>query len=165
MTTAARRTLDAAFTLLVVLVVILVVALKLVPAVTGLTPLTILTGSMTPDLPPGTLIYIDRETMPEPGQVATYLTATTPITHRVVETRNDFTGNDTEYIFRGDANLTDDPKAVPSGAVLGVMTVSVPALGFPAYILSRPIGIALTISLGLLLIGVRTLIPNKETAT
>lgn len=163
MTTVARG-IDLAFGLLVVLVITTLIALRLVPAMTGLQPLTILTGSMNPTLPPGSLIWVNREAMPQIDEMATYLTSTTPVTHRVVGIHPDITGWKTEYIFRGDANQTDDPKAIPAEAILGTVAASVPALGLPAYVLSQPIGIALTLSLGLLLLAVRSLIPtSKET--
>lgn len=160
---ALRLGLDTAFALLLVLVLALVITLRVVPAITGWVPLSILSGSMAPDIPQGSLIWVRQGAIPETGEVATYLTARTPVTHRVTEVRPDMTGQQNEYIFRGDANPTNDPKPVPSDAVIGVLAGSVPDLGYAAYILSQPIGMALSISLGLLLIAVRTLLPqNKE---
>lgn len=159
---ALRLGLDAAFVLLLVLVLALVIALRVIPALTGWVPLSILTGSMSPSLPPGSLIMIHKGAMPQTGDVATYLTSTTPVTHRVTGTQPDLSGWGTEYLFKGDANLTNDPKAVPSDAVLGVLAVSVPAFGYPAFLVSQPIGVFLIVSIGLLLLTLRSLLSPRK---
>jgi len=111
---------------------VLVVAV-LVPRLTGATAYTILTGSMRPGLPPGTLV-VAKPTDPgriRIGDVITFqLHSGQPevATHRVVGLGMTTKG---ERLFttRGDANGANDPAPVRAVQVRGVEWYSVPYLG------------------------------------
>ncbi|MGH4026076.1 MAG: hypothetical protein ACRDRV_15985 [Pseudonocardiaceae bacterium] len=62
-----RRVGGIAFGILVVGVVLLAGAVTLVPAITGATPLTVLSGSMAPALPAGSAQSADRGQRAGPG--------------------------------------------------------------------------------------------------
>ncbi|GAA4166212.1 hypothetical protein GCM10022286_30530 [Gryllotalpicola daejeonensis] len=119
---------------LLALIICLALAVIVVPRLTGSTTLTVLTGSMEPKLPPGTLLVVK----PEPidrihvGDVVTYEPnpndATTVISHRVTAIR---VGTDGSRVFtvKGDANNTADAP-VQSKQVVAVLWYSVPLLGW-----------------------------------
>jgi len=104
------------------------------PAATGATPLTVLTGSMEPTLPPGTLVVV-RPTPVEDiriGDVVTYqLEPGKPdvVSHRVIEVRSISSG-DVELITKGDNNGAADPNPVTPQQVRGTVWYSVPYVGW-----------------------------------
>jgi signal peptidase len=115
-------------------VLVLLALAVLVPRVGGATPYTILTGSMQPGLPPGTLVVVK----PVPaeriaiGSVITFQLdsgRSTVVTHRVVRVGIDGTG---ERVFstQGDANNAPDPDPVLPVQVKGEKWYSVPYLGY-----------------------------------
>lgn len=120
---------------LVILVVVAVIAVAvLIPRLGGATPYTIQTGSMRPDMPPGTLVVV-RPVDPEEIQVGSVITyqlesgRPTVVTHRVVG--QGFAGNG-ETLFRtqGDANDTPDREQVRPVQVVGEKWYAVPYLGY-----------------------------------
>ncbi len=104
-----------------------------VPRIVGATPYTILTGSMRPGLPPGTLVVarpvdVDRIGV---GDVITYQLRSgepTVVTHRVIAQGLDGLG---QPIFRtrGDANPSPDQAWVKPVQVKGRLWYAVPRLG------------------------------------
>lgn len=114
------------------LLAVLVVALA-VPRLTGATPYVVLTGSMTPDLSPGSLVVV-RPTAADDigvGSVLTYqLESGRPavVTHRVVSVRTGEDGH-LEWQTQGDANAGVDPTWVQEEQVRGTVWYSVPYLG------------------------------------
>jgi len=115
---------------------LLIVVLVLVPRIAGATPYTILTASMVPVLPPGTIV-VDR-TVPfssiAVGDVLTYqLRSGEPavVTHRVVGVNVEPDGSRT-LTMRGDANPSPDAGHIMSKQVRGVVWYSVPLVGYVA---------------------------------
>ena len=119
---------------LVLLVAALAVVLVVLPRATGSTPLTVLTSSMEPGLPPGTLLVV-RPTPVEQvkvGDVVTYQIASgrpEVITHRVTGIESAADG-DLRFVLQGDANDEPDPQAVRPEQVGGVLWYSVPLVGW-----------------------------------
>jgi signal peptidase I len=111
----------------------LVTVTVLVPRIGGATPYTILTGSMRPTMPPGTMVVI-RPVDPDRvrvGDVVTYqLRSGEPevVTHRVVSVGLDGTGHRV-FRTRGDANDAADPGWVKPVQLKGVRWYAVPYAG------------------------------------
>jgi signal peptidase len=112
----------------------LILMLVVVPRVTGSTPYTILTGSMVPVMPPGTIV-VDR---PEPfssikvGDVLTYQIASgeaAVVTHRVIGINVESDGSRT-LTMKGDANPSPDLRHIISKQVRGVVWYSIPYVGY-----------------------------------
>lgn len=108
----------------------------LIPAVSGSTPMTILTGSMQPTYPPGTLIIvqpIDAESIVIGDPITYQIESGKPevITHRVIEVRSESNGS-TSFITKGDNNDEADPKPVIPDQVKGTVWYSVPLIGYLA---------------------------------
>ncbi|WP_210506418.1 signal peptidase I [Naasia sp. SYSU D00057] len=105
-----------------------------VPAVTGSTPLAVLTGSMEPKLPVGTLVVV-RPTPPEQirlGDVITYqLEPGQPavVSHRVIEVHSISDGR-LEFVTQGDNNSAPDATPVQAAQVKGTVWYSLPLVGW-----------------------------------
>lgn len=106
----------------------------LVPRLGGATPYTVLTGSMAPGMPPGTLV-VAKPVDPEDigiGTVVTYqLESGKPavVTHRVVAVQQSVSG-ETTFTTQGDANDAPDEKPVRPVQIRGERWYSVPYLGY-----------------------------------
>lgn len=121
-----------AWTVILAVGAALVVAV-LVPRLVGATPYTVLTGSMRPELPPGTLVVVRPVGMDDisVGDTITYqLRSREPavVTHRVVGSgvRADGTA---VLTTRGDANQVADARPVRQEQVRGRVWYAVPHLG------------------------------------
>lgn len=106
----------------------------IVPALVGGTALTVLTQSMEPRLPPGTLIIIRPIPIDEitVGDIVTYQIKTDEpavISHRVISRSKDTSGN-TTFITKGDSNSLADPLPVLKVQIKGTLWYSIPWLGF-----------------------------------
>ncbi len=113
--------------------VALVVVAVLLPRAGGGTPDAVLTGSMTPTLPVGTLavtrpVHVDDVQV---GDVITYQLVSgepTVVTHRVVGSRRTPAG-ERELLTKGDANPTLDRDPVKGVQLRGRVWYAVPHLG------------------------------------
>jgi signal peptidase I len=114
------------------LVAVAAAVLVVIPRATHGVALTVLTGSMTPKLPVGSVVIdrsVDTRTL-RVGDVATYQKApgrAEYITHRIVAI-NDRTTPRT-FTFKGDANRGPDADPVPATAIRGKVWLDVPYLG------------------------------------
>lgn len=114
---------------MVVIAATLVVALLLaVPGLLGWQQLTVLTGSMEPAIPVGSMVYVqpvEPETLAE-GDVVTFTRADgDTVTHRVVRNRT----VEGTLVTKGDANAEDDVDPVPYERVVGKVGLTLPGAG------------------------------------
>ncbi len=119
---------------LVILVTVAVLAVAvLIPRLAGATPYTILTGSMAPGMPPGTLVVV-KPVDPDSisiGDVITYQLKSdqpTVVTHRVISIGFNAEG-ESRFTTQGDANSVADATPVRPVQIRGVKWYSVPYLG------------------------------------
>lgn len=122
----------AAWIVILVVVAILAVAV-VIPRIAGATPYTILTGSMRPELPPGTLVVVKPVDVDEigAGSLITYQLESgkpTVATHRVVSQGINAKG-EVQFQTQGDANDAPDQDWVKPVQVKGEKWYSVPYLG------------------------------------
>jgi len=109
-----------------------VAILIVIPKAVHGTALTVLTGSMTPTIPVGSVV-IERPVDPgtlHVGDIATYQVApgkAVYITHRIVKI--DTSKSPAVFTFKGDANRGADITPVPSDAIRGKVWFHVPYLG------------------------------------
>ena len=134
---AARRAGSLAGQLLTWVVILSAAAALMVsvvlPRIAGGTPYAVLTGSMRPDLPPGTLVVVRPTPIDEIaiGDVITYQLASgkpTVVTHRVVGIGVDADGGRVLQT-QGDANEKPDLEPVREVQIKGKLWYSVPQLG------------------------------------
>ena len=128
---------------LLVLVAILFVGVRLF----GLTPYIVMSGSMEPDFPVGSLIYV-QEMDPEAVEVGDPITFVLNeelqvATHRVV-------ASDPEsqtFRTKGDANDVIDGRPVHYNNLLGTPVFMIPFLGYVANFMTQPPGVYLAVAI------------------
>lgn len=109
-----------------------VVAVAVLPRLTGGQAMTVLSGSMTPTIPVGSLVLV-RPIDPgalQVGDVATYQVEPgrpVYVTHRVVAVGH--TDGHRTFTFKGDANKAADTTPIVPGQVRGKVWFHVPHLG------------------------------------
>ena len=158
----AKRIWNAFTTVLVVLIVILAILLVGVRVV-GLKPFVVLSGSMEPDYPTGSLIYV-KEVDPfelEPGDVITFmLNETTVATHRMVGVvPDDEDPSVIRFRTKGDANDFEDGTLVHYKNVIGSPVFVIPLLGYVSNYISQPPGLYIA-GIGLLLVILLMFVPD-----
>jgi len=128
----ARWILGVVMVAVVVAALAVVAAVGLVPLLTGASTYTVLTGSMWPTLPVGTVVVVRPAPVEQiaVGDVVTFLahdpgtSSSRIVTHRVI-------GIDPGPVLhtRGDANDAPDPGGTVAADVRGVLWYSVPWVG------------------------------------
>lgn len=108
-------------------------AAVLVPRLAGATPYTVLTGSMDPTFPPGTLVVVKSVPVEEirTGDVVTYQLESgkrAVVTHRVTEVGTSLEG-EMSLTTQGDANDVADLEPVRPVQLKGRVWYAVPYLG------------------------------------
>ena len=141
---------------LLALVLLLAAAVVVVPKMAGATPVTILTTSMEPTLPPGTLIVVKPMAARDVhvGDVMTYqIRPGDPavISHRVIAITHSSTGGFT-LTTKGDNNADADPPVLPA-QVRGIVWYSVPLLGYVNSALDQGQRLWVVPALGILLLA------------
>lgn len=118
-----------------------IVVAVLIPRIGGATPYTILTSSMEPVLPPGTLVVVKPTPVEEigVGTVITYQRESgreAVVTHRVTSVSY---GSDGQPLFttKGDANDAVDDAPVMPVQVKGALWYAVPRLGWASNVLDQ----------------------------
>lgn len=124
------------------LVVLVLFCLPLtVPRLMGYHIYSVVSGSMEPAIPVGSLVYI-KDSAPEDMQVDEVIAfygardSNAIITHRVVENRVVMG----EFITKGDANQTEDMNPVSYDNFIGKVVLSVPVIGKLALMLTSLTG-------------------------
>ncbi|RLM76193.1 signal peptidase I [Halorubrum sp. Atlit-26R] len=131
----APRTKRAANVLGIVLLIALVApfAAYAAPEVVGADEsFVVLTASMTPAIAPGDVVIVaDRDPAAiAEGDVITFIRGTSdvPVTHRVIDVVDE--GGALAFETMGDANEGPDPGLVPAGSLVGVVTLTIPYIGY-----------------------------------
>jgi signal peptidase len=126
----------------VLLIFLILICIPLViPNLMGLQVYAVVSGSMEPAIPIGSLVYIQAQT-PETVQAGSVIAfygsddGLGIVTHRVVENRI-VSG---EFITKGDANEKEDMNAVPYNRLIGEEVFCIPKAGNAAQLLSSLTG-------------------------
>lgn len=145
--------LSAVGTILLIIVIILCVPLT-VPRLFGYEVYTVISGSMEPAIPTGSLVYtknIAPEDVEKDDVIAFYSSTDNGaiITHRVVKNQV----VEGQFVTKGDANKKEDAMPTVYGNLLGKVELSVPFLGqLLAMVASAPGKIAAVCLIGLAII-------------
>lgn len=124
------------------------------PSIFGFKAMTVLTGSMSPEINPGDLVIVknikESNTLTV-GDTVTYKNRDNIlITHRVLEVNNS-DGLKT-YITKGDANPVADVEPVTQGQLEGTYITQIPYLGYIGMFVKTSTGIILLVVIPMLLI-------------
>ncbi len=125
------------------------------PTVFGWGSAVVLSGSMEPELPVGTLILIHKENSYKAGEIVTYEDEYgNLVTHRLVSLENG------EAITKGDANNTEDASFTAS-KIYGKVKAVLPGVGGIILWLKTPLGICTILLIGGLLIIISSYFKRK----
>ncbi|MCR2793301.1 signal peptidase I [Microbacterium sp. zg.Y625] len=118
---------------LLILLLGIAVAVVGLPAVVGGTAMTVLTQSMEPRLPPGSLVVIKPTPVDDiaVGDVITYQIRSgeaAVVSHRVVS--KTYADGELTFITKGDNNAAVDPEPVQAVQIRGTLWYSLPLLGW-----------------------------------
>ena len=103
----------------------------------GIQSFVILTGSMEPALPVGTIVITQQSSTYNKNDIIAFKKDDKTVTHRIVEVKNE--NNVFSYKTRGDANNVDDIDLVRKDNILGKMVFLIPFLGsFVLYLKTIP---------------------------
>lgn len=126
------------------------------PSVFGITPMVVLSGSMSGDAPDhievNDLIFvgkIDADKV-KVGDVICFMDGKATVTHRVTMIQNESDGS-LSFRTKGDANNSEDQNSVPADKLVGKYRFRIPKVGGFAIFLQTPIG--MIIFIGIPLIG------------
>lgn len=126
---------------LLLIILALLAAAMILPHFLGYKSMAVLTGSMEPTFPVGSLIYV-RETDPEEIEVNDIITyklgGDTVVTHRVVAVDREAE----QFTTKGDANNAEDGAPVAYNNVVGRAEYHLPYIGYISIYAKTPIGIA-----------------------
>lgn len=129
---------------LVLLVGGLLTIMVLVPRLMGWVPLAVLSGSMEPTIPVGSMVVVERLQGEDDladvavGDVVTFMPRPqdpTLVTHRVVSIGGKADGS-TVLVTKGDANGANDPDPVAAEQVRGLVQYHVPYAGYLSNVLN-----------------------------
>lgn len=138
-----------AFALIIVLTV-------LVPRIIGAEPFTVVSGSMEPTIPTGSVV-VSKHVSPDAvafRDVVTYqLNSGEPltVTHRVIGVDN--IDGQTRFKTQGDANTSPDPEPVRPEQIRGVVAYHVPYVGYLGQLVPMGAREGLATGLGIALIA------------
>lgn len=139
------------FTTVIVVLVVIFAVLLIGVRLFGVQVYSVISGSMEPEYPVGSLIYV-KEVDPSEikvDDVITYvLPSETPSTHRVVRIDEE----NQLFYTKGDANETEDGAPVHFKNLIGTPVFKIPYLGYVAYYIQHPPGMYIAIAAGAVLL-------------
>lgn len=133
---------------LAVVLAVLLVGVRLA----GLQVFNVLSGSMEPAYPTGSILYV-KSVDPaelEVGDPITFMASETAVvTHRIVAIEQDEQDPDVLWLrTKGDANDSEDASAVHCRNVIGTPVFSIPYLGYVSEYIQNPPGIYIAVGAG-----------------
>ncbi len=109
-----------------------------VPRLMGYEIYEVVSGSMEPEIPVGSVIYVKaaEPDMVETGDIIAFQKDGSVITHRVEENRY----VEGEFVTKGDANREEDMEPVPYESLIGKVERHIPVLGIIMTLLTSNTG-------------------------
>ncbi len=144
------------FTTVLVTLVVIMAALLVGGRLFGLKTYTVISPSMTPKYPVGSLVYVNPvvpEKIEENDVISFYLSGEggtsgkTVATHRVIRVDRE---NQCFYT-KGDANETEDNSPVTYDRLIGRVEFCIPVMGYVAVFVQQPPGTYVAIMVGIIL--------------
>jgi signal peptidase I len=143
----------------------------------GVQSFTVLSGSMNPLIPTGSVVYTMPVMEPKVGEIITFKKGNINVTHRVVDTVDKegkhispltsplsrFGKTEVFYKTKGDANNTADSEFVAKNQIIGTVLFHFPSLGqFSSFIKSIPGFLSLIVLPTLMFIGMELFNIKRE---
>lgn len=109
----------------------------------GIRSFTVLSGSMEPTLPVGSMIYAVKQPTYDLGDVVSVSIGDVVVTHRIFQTIQNEDG--VSFVLKGDANKVPDQNAVFARDIIGKQMVMVPFAGSLSAFVRTPAGFILLV--------------------
>ena len=144
-------------TTVVVCIVVAVAACLFLPKLFGVKTYYVISGSMEPTIPTGSIIYVvDKDfSKVKKGDILTYRSGSAIVTHRAYRIFTDTDGKITSIQTKGDANSTPDGggEEATSGNLtktnlIGQTVLWIPLLGYVSWFVQTGPGIFAVVALG-----------------
>ena len=131
-------------TLLLLLVIVFCIPLTL-PRLMGYEIYEVVSGSMEPEIPVGSVIYVKAAVPEDIGEeeVIAFWGGSSAVTHRVMQNKL----AEREFVTKGDANAAEDLRAVPYTEFIGRVVWHFPVVGHLMALYTSSIGKACLILL------------------
>ena len=146
---ASLKTLKFISSIITVLIFILVFLLAGI-RIFGFKVYTVLSPSMEPEYPTGSIIYVkkvDVDSLKEKDVITFFLSKDTTATHRIIELVPDENNSDIiRFRTKGDANEIADGSLVEKNQIIGSPVFVIPFLGFIANYIHTPPGLYIAIT-------------------
>ncbi len=126
------------------------------PTVFGYSYAVVISGSMEPEIAVNDMVFAKKSDSYEVGDVITYFTGSSLVTHRIIEITDD------GYITKGDANNTPDQHPIPEEAVVGRIVYTLPKVGAFLQFLQSTFGMMVLVLVALLMIEYPVLFKKKD---
>ncbi|MDN5607296.1 MAG: signal peptidase I [Brevibacterium aurantiacum] len=135
---------------------LIIVVTVLVPRIIGAEPFTVVSGSMEPTIPTGSVVvskHVSPDTVAFRDVVTYQLNSGEPltVTHRVIGVDN--IDGETRFKTQGDANTSPDPEPVRPEQIRGVVSYHVPFVGYLGQLVPMGAREGLATGLGIALIA------------
>ncbi|GAA2186239.1 hypothetical protein GCM10009786_06140 [Leucobacter alluvii] len=132
----------------------------------GLRPLVVVSGSMEPAIPTGSLILIQQK-QAEELRIGDIVTVSRPdgegfITHRILEKTPHDDGAGVDLVLKGDANENQDPKPYSVDSAERVV-LTLPFVGIIVKYLQSPFGVVAGVILVLAVVSLYSIRPDRKT--
>jgi signal peptidase len=130
--------------LLCLIAVLLIISI--LPITGNFKILTVLSGSMEPNIHTGSVVVVKPTKDYKIGDVITfgpYTKTQTPTTHRIKDIK--VQDGQEIYVTKGDANNASDNKEITKKDVIGKVWLSVPLFGYVVSFVRKPIGFMILI--------------------
>ena len=121
------------------------------PTVFGYSSAVVVSGSMSGAIEVNDMVICHREESYAPGDVITFKSGSSVVTHRIVKETQD------GFVTKGDANNTTDLEPVLPEQVIGRVVLVVPKVGQLIAALRTPLGMICLVLIGYILIAFPTL--------
>lgn len=127
------------------------------PRIFGYIPVTVVSGSMEPELNIGDVVLIKPNEIYQINDVVTYREENMLVTHRIVAL------TDQGFALQGDANNTIDSRYIKQEEIVGKVVMAIPMIGKIGLWLMTPVGIlSVIVVAGIIYIIRKQFIEKKE---
>ncbi len=139
------------------------------PSVLGITPMAVLSGSMSGTqeghIEIGDLIFVGKVEPAElkEGDVIAYMEGSIVVTHRIMEVQTAEDGT-LQWITKGDANNARDEKPIPEEDLIGIYKFRIPKVGDLALFMQTPLGMVIFIGVPVLAFVIYDLLQRRRSA-
>lgn len=142
-----RKAVSAIGNIILVLIIVigLFVAFSLLPINGNFKLFTVMSGSMEPTLPVGSIVFVKPAERYSVGDIVTFSSVGTQdkTTHRIYAISGD--GDAKTYTTKGDANSSPDLTPVSEYQIIGKEHFAVPLIGYVLNYIKTPVGLVLII--------------------